>query len=72
MPGAGFIIATNNIYNVATPDGLTVSMPNYGAHLDQLVGRKEVQFDRHQVALDWFAGKDRRRVICALMRRSRR
>jgi tripartite-type tricarboxylate transporter receptor subunit TctC len=45
MPGAGSIIATNHVYNVARPDGLTVGMPNYGAYLDQLVGRKEVQFD---------------------------
>jgi tripartite-type tricarboxylate transporter receptor subunit TctC len=45
MPGAGSIIATNHVYNVAKPDGLSVGMPNYGAYLDQLVGRKEVQFD---------------------------
>jgi tripartite-type tricarboxylate transporter receptor subunit TctC len=45
MPGAGSIVATNHVYNVAKPDGLTVGMPNYGAYLDQLVGRKEVQFD---------------------------
>ena len=45
MPGAGSMIAMNHIYNVAKPDGLTVGMPNYGVYLDQLVGRKEVQFD---------------------------
>jgi tripartite-type tricarboxylate transporter receptor subunit TctC len=45
MPGAGSIIATNHVYNVAKADGLTLGMPNYGLYLDQLVGRKEVQFD---------------------------
>jgi tripartite-type tricarboxylate transporter receptor subunit TctC len=45
MPGAASTIATNHVYNVAKPDGLTVGMPNYGAYLDQLIGRKEVQFD---------------------------
>jgi tripartite-type tricarboxylate transporter receptor subunit TctC len=45
MPGAGSIIAAIHVYNVANSDGLTLGMPNYGAYLDQLVGRKEVQFD---------------------------
>ena len=49
MPGAGSMIAMNHIYNVAKPDGLTVGMPNYGVYLDQLVGRKEVQFDVQKI-----------------------
>ena len=49
MPGAGSMIAMNHVYNVAKPDGLTVGMPNYGVYLDQLVGRKEVQFDVQKI-----------------------
>ena len=49
MPGAGSMIAMNHIYNVAKPDGLTLGMPNYGVYLDQLVGRKEVQFDVQKI-----------------------
>lgn len=45
MPGAGGMIAANNVYTVAKPDGLTVGMTSYGMYLDQMVGRKEVQYD---------------------------
>jgi tripartite-type tricarboxylate transporter receptor subunit TctC len=45
MPGAGGLIAANHMYSVAKPDGLTVGMLSYGMYLDQLVGRKEVQYD---------------------------
>lgn len=45
MPGAGSLIATNHVYNVAKPDGLTLGMPSNNIYMDQLVGRKEVQFD---------------------------
>ena len=45
MPGASSLIASNYVYNVAKPDGLTVGMPNASLYLDQLVGRKEVKFD---------------------------
>lgn len=46
MPGAGHQIAANYLYNVAKPDGLTVIgsiIPTL--YLDQLVGRKEIQYD---------------------------
>lgn len=45
MPGAGSLIATNYVYNVAKPDGLTIVMPLNGIYLDQFVGRPEVKFD---------------------------
>ncbi len=45
MPGAGSVIATNHVFNVAKPDGLTLAMPLNSVYVDQLVGRKEVQFD---------------------------
>jgi tripartite-type tricarboxylate transporter receptor subunit TctC len=45
MPGAGSVIATNHVFNVAKPDGLTLVMPLNSVYVDQLVGRKEVQFD---------------------------
>jgi tripartite-type tricarboxylate transporter receptor subunit TctC len=44
MPGAGSMIAANNVFNVAKPDGLT--MASIGPSLsDQLIGKKEAQFD---------------------------
>ena len=45
MPGAGSVIAANYVYNVAKPDGLTLGSINPGIYVDQLIGRKEVQFD---------------------------
>ncbi len=46
MPGAGHKVATNYMYNVAKPDGLTIIgsiLP--GVYMDQLVGRSEVKYD---------------------------
>ena len=45
MAGAGSVIATNHVYNVAKPDGLTLVMPLNSVYVDQLVGREQVQFD---------------------------
>ena len=45
MPGAGSVIAANYVYNIAKPDGLTLGSLNSGIYMDQLIGRKEVQFD---------------------------
>jgi tripartite-type tricarboxylate transporter receptor subunit TctC len=45
MPGASSLTATNYVYGVAKPDGLTVVLPNNSIYIEQLVGRKEVQFD---------------------------
>src|SRR5918994_994152 len=45
MPGAGSVIAANYVYGVAKPDGLTVGSLNPAIYMDQLIVRKEVQFD---------------------------
>ena len=45
MPGAGGLIATNFIYGVAKPDGLTMGSVSAGHYFHQLAGRKEAQFD---------------------------
>ena len=45
MPGAGSITAVNYVYGVAKPDGLTVVLPNNSIYIEQLVARKEAQFD---------------------------
>jgi putative tricarboxylic transport membrane protein len=39
------MIAANYVYKVAKPDGLTLGGIRAGLYFDQLVGRKEVQFD---------------------------
>ena len=45
MPGGGSMAAANYIYSLAKPDGLTIGLVNPALYFDQLVGRKEVQFD---------------------------
>lgn len=45
MPGAGSISAANYLYNLAKPDGLTLGSISAALYFDQLIGRKEVNFD---------------------------
>lgn len=45
VAGGGSMIAANQLYNVAKPDGLTLGMISSGLYFDQLTGVKEVQFD---------------------------
>ena len=61
MPGAGGMIAANHIYTVAKPDGLSVAMLSYGLYLDQLVGRKEVQYDVRK--LNWIGSPEKSEVL---------
>jgi tripartite-type tricarboxylate transporter receptor subunit TctC len=51
MTGGGSMIAANYVYNVAKPDGLTVGLVTPALYTDQLVGRKEVQFDWRKYSL---------------------
>jgi tripartite-type tricarboxylate transporter receptor subunit TctC len=45
MPGAASLTSMNYVYGVAKADGLTVVLPNNSIYIEQLIGRKEVQFD---------------------------
>jgi len=45
MTGGGSMIAANYVYNVAKPDGLTFALVTPALYIEQLAGRKEVQFD---------------------------
>jgi tripartite-type tricarboxylate transporter receptor subunit TctC len=57
MPGASSRIAANYIYGVAKPDGLTIGAIGGSLYLDQLQGRKEVQFDWGKFS--WLGSTDR-------------
>ena len=61
MPGAGSAIATNYVYGVAKPDGLTLGMPSASVYMDQLVGRKEVKFDVRK--FNWIGTQDKRHQV---------
>jgi tripartite-type tricarboxylate transporter receptor subunit TctC len=45
MTGGGSMVAANYVYKVAKPDGLTIAVVTPGLFIEQLAGRKEVQFD---------------------------
>jgi tripartite-type tricarboxylate transporter receptor subunit TctC len=57
MPGAGSLIAANHLYNVAKPDGLTVTSIIPGIYFSQLAGRPEVKFD--YAKFNWIGSVDR-------------
>jgi len=61
MPGAGSLTATNYVYGVAKPDGLTLGMVGSGIYLDQLLGRKEATFD--VAKLSWIGSIDQRDLV---------
>ncbi|HWP56902.1 MAG TPA: tripartite tricarboxylate transporter substrate-binding protein [Candidatus Acidoferrales bacterium] len=45
VPGAASLIAANQVYNVAKPDGLTIGAIFPALYFDQLLKRSEVKFD---------------------------
>jgi tripartite-type tricarboxylate transporter receptor subunit TctC len=45
MTGAGSMVATNYVYNIAKPDGLTVGVINAALYFEQLLKRPEVKYD---------------------------
>ena len=57
MGGAGSAIAANHVYRLVAPDGLTLLSILPAIYFDQLVGRKEVQFDYAKFV--WIGSTDR-------------
>lgn len=45
VAGASSMIAANQLYSVAKPDGLSIGFIAPALYFDQLIGRKEAQFD---------------------------
>ena len=45
MPGAGGIVATNYLYNVASKDGLTIGGVQNNTPFEPLLGTKEAEYD---------------------------
>ena len=57
MPGAGSMTATNYIYGVSKPDGLTLGVNNAALYFEQLLKKKEVQYD--WAKFTWVGGTTR-------------
>ena len=61
MPGGGSLVATNYVYSVAKPDGLTLGMPNQLVYMGQVVADKEARFDIQK--LNWIGSPDRNPTV---------
>ncbi len=61
MPGAGGLIATNYLYGVAKPDGLTLGSVSAGHYFHQLAAQKEAQFDWRK--LTWIGSSSRHEYV---------
>ena len=61
MPGAGSVVTANYVFSVAKADGLTLGMPANTIYMDQLAGRKEVQFDVRR--FNWIGTQDKRHLV---------
>ncbi len=58
MAGAGSLIATNHIYKVAKPDGLTIGHFLGGLFLQQLLGKPGIEFDSQRFEHVGVPGQD--------------
>jgi tripartite-type tricarboxylate transporter receptor subunit TctC len=61
MPGGGSLVATNYVYGVAKPDGLTLGMPNQSVYMAQVVADKEARFDAQK--FNWIGSPDRNPTV---------
>src|SRR5438309_4600503 len=68
MPGAGSLIAANQLYRVAKPDGLTIGHFNGGLFLGQVLEQPGIEFDARKFELIGAAIKED--SVCALSKAS--
>lgn len=61
MPGGGSLVASNYVYGLAKPDGLTIGMVGSGVYLDQLLVRREVKYDVRKFV--WLGSVDQRDLL---------
>ncbi len=64
MPGANSLIAANNVYNVAKPDGLTIGTFNRNLPIAQLTNVAGVKFDMRKFA--WIGSAASEATILAI------
>jgi tripartite-type tricarboxylate transporter receptor subunit TctC len=61
MPGGGSMIATNYLYGLAKPDGLTLGMFQTHMYLQQLVGIPEVKYDVRK--FNWLGSQEKGQMM---------
>ncbi|HUF43484.1 MAG TPA: tripartite tricarboxylate transporter substrate-binding protein [Verrucomicrobiae bacterium] len=68
MPGGGSMIAANHIYKVAKPDGLTIGKWASGLIRQELMGRKDIEFESRKFA--WVGAPGQDHLVCTVARAS--
>ena len=68
MPGAGSLIAANQLYRIAKPDGLTIGHFNGGLFLGQVLGQAGIEFDARKFELIGAIAKED--IACAMTKAS--
>ena len=68
MPGAGSLIAANNVFKVVKPDGLTVGHFIGGLFMQQVLGNSAIQFDARKFEFIGTPVADK--PVCALTKTS--
>jgi tripartite-type tricarboxylate transporter receptor subunit TctC len=68
MPGAGSLIAANQLYRVVKPDGLTMAHFNGVLFLGQVLGQPGIEFDSRKFELVGAAARED--VVCAFTKAS--
>jgi tripartite-type tricarboxylate transporter receptor subunit TctC len=66
MPGAGGLVMTNYLYNVAKPDGLTIGHFNGAQILGQPLGQPGIEFDARK--FEYIGAAVKTDVACSLSR----
>jgi len=61
IPGGGSMIATNYLYGLAKPDGLTIGMFQTHMYLQQLVGVPEVKYDVRK--FNWLGSQEKGQMM---------
>jgi len=64
MPGGGSLIAANYLFLQASPDGLTLGMPNNSIYIDQLVGRSQASFRIEKFL--WIGSQEKLNMVLAM------
>lgn len=64
MPGGGHIVATNHVFNVAKPDGLTLLAANPNVAIAQLIKVEGVRFDVR--AFEWLGSSGADGVVMTI------
>ena len=68
MPGAGFAIAMNYVYNVAKRDGSVIGATNSGLVMKQVLGEKGIKFDNAKFG--WLGSAGKATPTCMVMSRT--